>query len=151
MVNKKESIRLIWSEAIVSAWPRSVRVHDWSDHGRVHVGDTKNRNKTCVHQISKISPMKWVRVWLRVVTSVWGCVVVNQRCRGSNGKVKIEGHMSISDEEAHHQAQSMQWTESLFQSSQIWLLISMKTLSPLHTLCSDLKVRLKFYIAAKHK
>ena len=30
------------------------------------------------------------------------CIVVDQRCRGSKGKVKIEGHMSISDEEAHH-------------------------------------------------
>ena len=31
----------------------------------------------------------------------WGCIVVDQQCRGSNGKVKIEGYMSISDEEAH--------------------------------------------------
>ena len=30
------------------------------------------------------------------------CIVVDQRCRGSKGKVKIEGYMSISDEEAHH-------------------------------------------------
>ena len=40
-----------------------------------------------------------------VVTSVQGCVVVDQQCIGSigsNGKVKIEGYMSISDEEAHH-------------------------------------------------
>ena len=31
------------------------------------------------------------------------CVVVDQRCRESEGKVKIEGYMSISDEEAHQQ------------------------------------------------
>ena len=97
----------IWSEAIVSAWPRGARAHDWSDHGRAHVGDTKNRNKhvnckTCVHQISEISLMNRVWVWSRVATSVRGCVVVDQWCRGSNGKVKIEGYMSISDEEAHH-------------------------------------------------
>ena len=30
------------------------------------------------------------------------CVVVDRRCRGSKGKAKIEGYMSISDEEAHH-------------------------------------------------
>ena len=30
-----------------------------------------------------------------------GCVVVDQRCRGSKGKVKIEGYMRVSDEEAH--------------------------------------------------
>ena len=35
------------SEAIESAWLCSVRVRDWSDRGRVHVGDTKNWNKTC--------------------------------------------------------------------------------------------------------
>ena len=27
--------------------------------------------------------------------------MVDQRCRGSKGKAKIEGYMSISDEEAH--------------------------------------------------
>ena len=28
--------------------------------------------------------------------------MVDQQCRGSNGKAKIEGYMSVSDEEAHH-------------------------------------------------
>ena len=32
----------------------------------------------------------------------WGCVVVDQQCRGSNGKRKIEGYTRVSDEEAHH-------------------------------------------------
>ena len=35
------------------------------------------------------------------------CVVVDQRCRESKGKVKIEGYMSISDEEAHHWTRQM--------------------------------------------
>ena len=30
------------------------------------------------------------------------CVVVDQQCIGSKGKVKIEGYMSVSDDEAHH-------------------------------------------------
>ena len=46
----------------------------------------------------------WVQVWVwsHVVTLVRGCIVVDQQCRGSKGKVKIEGYMNISDEEAHH-------------------------------------------------
>ena len=32
--------------------------------------------------------------------------MVDQQCRESEGKVKIEGHMSISDEEAH------QWSDN---------------------------------------
>ena len=28
--------------------------------------------------------------------------MVDQRCRESEGKAKIEGYMSVSDEEAHH-------------------------------------------------
>ena len=46
--------------------------------------------------------MKRVWVWLHAVASVRGCIVVDQRCRGSKGKVKIEGYMRVSDEEAHH-------------------------------------------------
>ena len=45
-----------------------------------------------------------VRTWLHVVTSEWRCVGVDQQCRESEGKAKIEGYMSISDEEAHHRA-----------------------------------------------
>ena len=30
------------------------------------------------------------------------CIVVDQRCRENEGKAKIEGYMSVSDEEAHH-------------------------------------------------
>ena len=41
-------------------------------------------------------------VGVHVVTLEQRCVVVDQRCRESEGKAKIEGHMSISDEEAHH-------------------------------------------------
>ena len=37
----------------------------------------------------------------RAVMSEWRCVVVDQRCRESEGKAKIEGYMSVSDEEAH--------------------------------------------------
>ena len=98
MVYKKAHIRLIWSKAIVSAWPHGAKVCDWSDHRRAHIGDTKNRHKTCVHQISEISLMKQVQVWLHAVMLVQGCVVVDQWCRGSNGKAKIEGHMWVSDE-----------------------------------------------------
>ena len=36
------------------------------------------------------------------VTSERRCVRVDRRHRESEGKVKIEGYMSISDEEAHH-------------------------------------------------
>ena len=46
--------------------------------------------------------MKWVQVRSRAVTSEWGCIEVDQQCRGSNGKAKIEGYISVSDEEAHH-------------------------------------------------
>ena len=52
--------------------------------------------------------MKRVQVQLHVVASEQRCVVVDQRCRESEGKVKIEGYMSISDEEAH---QREQWSD----------------------------------------
>ena len=58
--------------------------------------------KPCVHQLSEIGLMKQVRVRSRVVASVQGCIVVDRQCRGSTGKVKIEGYMSVSDGEAHH-------------------------------------------------
>ena len=38
----------------------------------------------------------------RAATSEQRCIVVDRRCRESKGKAKIEGYMSISDEEAHH-------------------------------------------------
>ena len=38
----------------------------------------------------------------RAVASEQRCIVVDWRCRESEGKVKIEGYMSVSDEEAHH-------------------------------------------------
>ena len=102
MVNKKVSIRLIWSKAVESAWPHSVRVCDWSDHRRVHIGVTKNRNKTCESwNICPSNKWDWSdEVQSCAVASVQGCVVVDWQCRGSNGKVKIEGYMSVS-EEAH--------------------------------------------------
>ena len=37
-----------------------------------------------------------------MVALEWKCVVVDQQCRESGGKAKIEGYMSVSDEEAHH-------------------------------------------------
>ena len=37
-----------------------------------------------------------------VITSVQGCIEADWQCGGSNGKVKIEGYMSVSDGEAHH-------------------------------------------------
>ena len=43
-----------------------------------------------------------MRARLRAVTSEWRCVVVDRRCRESEGKAKIKGYMSVSDEEAHH-------------------------------------------------
>ena len=45
---------------------------------------------------------------VRAVALEWRCIVVDRRCRESEGKVKIEGYMSISDEEAH------QWYQSKF-------------------------------------
>ena len=35
------------------------------------------------------------------VASEQRCIVVDRQCRDSEGKVKIEGYMSVSDEEAH--------------------------------------------------
>ena len=43
-----------------------------------------------------------VRARSHVVTSERRCVVVDQQCRETKGKAKIEGYMSVSDEEAHH-------------------------------------------------
>ena len=57
--------------------------------------------KSYVHQISEIGLIERVR--LCVVTSERRCVGVDQQCRESEGKAKIEGYMSVSDEEAHHQ------------------------------------------------
>ena len=51
--------------------------------------------KSYVHQISEIGLIEQVRL------SEWRCVVVDRRCRESEGKAKIKGYMSISDEEAH--------------------------------------------------
>ena len=36
-----------------------------------------------------------------VIASEWRCIVVDRQCRESEGKAKIEGYMSVSDEEAH--------------------------------------------------
>ena len=51
-----------------------------------------------------------VRARLHVVVLEWRCIVVDRRCRESEGKAKIEGYMSISDEEAHHHGWvSLRW------------------------------------------
>ena len=42
------------------------------------------------------------RVRLCAVALEWRCIVVDRQCRESEGKAKIEGYMSVSDEEAHH-------------------------------------------------
>ena len=43
-----------------------------------------------------------VQAQSHAVTSEWRCIVVDRQCRESKGTVKIEGYMSISDDEAHH-------------------------------------------------
>ena len=40
-----------------------------------------------------------MRAWSRAVVVEWRCAVVDQRCRESEGKAKIEGYMSVSDED----------------------------------------------------
>ena len=55
--------------------------------------------KSYVHQISKIGPIEQVQS--RVVALERRCIVVDRRCRESEGKAKIKGYMRISDEEAH--------------------------------------------------
>ena len=59
--------------------------------------------KSYVHQISEIGPRERVRlrVSASAVASERRCVGVDRRCRESEGKAKIEGYMSVSDEEAH--------------------------------------------------
>ena len=110
MVNKKVSIRLIWSEAIESASPCGVRAHDWSDHGRAHVGDTKNRSKNMWIVNHVISECEHNHMQSE-------CIVVDWWCRGSKGKAKIEGYMSVSDEEAHHHCYLSTWKHGA------WLII----------------------------
>ena len=60
--------------------------------------------KSYVHQISEIGLRERVRLRASasVVASERRCVGVDRRCRESEGKAKIEGYMSVSDEEAHH-------------------------------------------------
>ena len=60
--------------------------------------------KSYVHQISEIGPIERVRLLCERERGRVGAEVrrVDRRCRESEGKVKIEGYMSISDEEAHH-------------------------------------------------
>ena len=54
--------------------------------------------------------IKWVRLvqWSEcnccAVALEQRCIVVDRQCRESEGKVKIEGYMSISDEEAHQRS-----------------------------------------------
>ena len=100
-----------YGEAIESAWPCGARPRDWLDRRRGHVGDTKNRSKYM--WIVSHTSNKWdrsdeasaivMRAWARsrAVTSERRCVVADWWCRESEGKAKIEGYMSISDEEAH--------------------------------------------------
>ena len=57
--------------------------------------------KSYVHQISEIGPIERVQLSC-AVASERRCVGVDRRRRESEGKVKIEGYMSVSDEEAHH-------------------------------------------------
>ena len=57
--------------------------------------------KSYIHQISEIGPRERVQLRASAVASERRCVGVDRRCRESEGKAKIEGYMSISDEEAH--------------------------------------------------
>ena len=103
MANKKVSTRLIWSKAIVSAWLCGVRIRDWLGCGKAHIGllrmEIKHVNhKTSVHQVSKAGPMKQREVSCMneckyMWSHQWGCIVVDQQCRESNGKAKIEGYL----------------------------------------------------------
>ena len=72
--------------------------------------------KSYVHQISEIGPIERVR--LRASASAVAleqrCVGVDRRRRESEGKAKIKGYMSISDEEAH---QRCWWNRSSASSS----------------------------------
>ena len=60
--------------------------------------------KSYVHQISEIGPRERVRLSCERERGRVGAEVrrVDRRCRESEGKAKIEGYMSVSDEEAHH-------------------------------------------------
>ena len=66
-------------------------------------------HKSYVHQISEIGPRERVRLRASVsaVASERRCVGVDRRRRESEGKAKIEGYMSVSDEEAHHREVTM--------------------------------------------
>ena len=52
--------------------------------------------------------MKWVWMWSCAVMSVWGCIVVDQWCRGSNGKKGIWAYLmrrltnSLNDNNINH-------------------------------------------------
>ena len=60
--------------------------------------------KSYVHQISEIGPIEQVRLLCERERDHIGVEVhrVDRQCRESEGKAKIEGYMSVSDEEAHH-------------------------------------------------
>ena len=45
-----------------------------------------------------------MRAQSRAVASEQKCVGVDRQCRESEGKAKIEGYMSVSDEEAHQRS-----------------------------------------------
>ena len=63
--------------------------------------------KSYVHQISEIGPIERVQLLCKsecdccAVASEQRCIVVDRQCRESEGKAKIKGYMSVSDEEAH--------------------------------------------------
>ena len=59
--------------------------------------------KSYVHQISECD----CRASASVIVSEQRCIVVDRQCRESEGKAKIEGCMSVSDEEAH------QWLKTI--------------------------------------
>ena len=48
-----------------------------------------------------------------MIASERRCVVVDRQCRESEGRAKIEGYMSISDEEAHQQCSVLDARESI--------------------------------------
>ena len=76
-----------------------------------------------------------LRASASTVASERRCVGVDRRRRESEGKAKIEGYMSVSDEEAHHRIQS---TTRIID---IWDAMRGDVLTPAQNLTRDLLVK----------
>ena len=109
MVNKKASIRFIQGK-VPGRVVQGLMIGQTTGGHTLEILRKHVNCKSCVHQISKCDC-----VWLE-------CIVVDWWCRGSKGQAKIEGYMSVSDEEAHQReeeifARSLQCTWSHFLGS----------------------------------